>query len=715
MRTLILTLLLCTTIADAAAPPTKKRHRNKEGKTPPQKTAKVPVPKGTPPTPGKPGHSDPRARLTKPADTPAGTPELTGREEEETIDPLDRPLVGNAEIQAGKSTAAGCEVKHSIETYVQISSASGPQASVEGGVFFVSDFRDVPQIYSLKTAGTWPTQVSFFPDGVAYYRVSPDGKKILAATHDGGDEQYQIHLIEPAKGEATGLLVDKSTRINSVAWGPDSKWFLYLSNARNKTDFDLYRYDLAEKKSTKLYDLVGSSSLEDVSLDGKSALLESYRSITDSDVLLVSTTPAEGSRPTVFADGDGKSRNRSPRFSADAKTVFLVSDQSSDLAQLYAVPVGDGAWKPLTAGKFEVDEFQLDRTRTSLLITTNEDGYTRWSGFVLDAAGRKGAALAVPKLDDGVVGSSSFLFGADRKSFFFTFSSSSQSSDVWLWKDGKRTQWTSSTQGGIRSECFSREKLVRYPSFDKREIPGFVYYPNGAQGPVPFIVYAHGGPESQYRPGFSRIFQYFLERGFGVFAPNVRGSTGYGREYTKLDNYQKRMDSVKDFVEAGKWLIENRYTRPGQVAIQGGSYGGFIVLRTIEVAPDLYSAAAESVGIANFVSFLTNTKPYRRLLREAEYGPLSDLEFLKSISPIHYVDQIKTPLLVFHGANDPRVPVGESEQIVEALKKRDVPAEAVIFKDEGHGNQKLRNIMEQARKTVYFFEKHIAKEKEKGS
>ena len=252
-------------------------------------------------------------------------------------------------------------------------------------------------------------------------------------------------------------------------------------------------------------------------------------------------------------------------------------------------------------------------------------------------------------------------------------------------------------------------------SFDSKQIPAFLYLPSNTQKsqsvetrtPVPFIVSVHGGPESQYRPMFSKIFQYFLERGFGVFAPNIRGSTGYGREYTMLDNYKNRMDSVQDVIEGAQWLLKNRYAQSKGLAIMGGSYGGFLVLRSIEVEPDLFAAASESVGITNFFTFLQNTKPYRRALREFEYGPMTDKDFLLSISPMTYIDKIKTPLLIFHGANDPRVPVTETEQIAAALKKRDIPVDFTVFPDEGHGNTKLRNIMEQAKLTVYFFEKFL--------
>lgn len=601
-----------------------------------------------------------------------------------------------------------CEEKHPIEAFVQISYASRPQASASGGVYFVSDLRDSPQVFYLDSARQWPRQISFFPDGVPYFQVSPDGKKLLLATHVGGDEQYDIYLLEPEKNfKLTPLLVDREVRVESVSWANNSQWFAFTSNQRNKTDMDLYRYDLKTQKPELLAELKGTNYVTDISPDERWISLTNFRSVFDSDVLLWNL---KDKAITTVAKHPEETSDESGIFTQDSKSIFYLSDADKGTKQLYVSRLDKPLTKLLTSEKWEIEDFSLDNARTKLAYVVNEEGYGRLAGFEIDGAGLKRRNLSVPPTQGKLASSPSFGRGGG---LFYSQASSIESSDIWEWKGLAKKQWTQSTHALMHPECFSREKLVRYPSFDKREIPAFVFYPRGATGPVPFIVYVHGGPESQYRPHFSRIFQYFLERGFGVFAPNVRGSTGYGRDYNRLDNYKLRMDSVKDAVEGAKWLIAQNYAAPGQLAIQGGSYGGFMVLRSIQVEPDLFSAASESVGITNFVTFLKNTKPYRRALREVEYGPLSDEPFLESISPMNYLEKIKTPLLVFHGANDPRVPVTEAEQLIKQLQKRDVPVEFKIFADEGHGNAKLRNVMEQAKLTVYFFEKHLKKSAEK--
>jgi len=241
------------------------------------------------------------------------------------------------------------------------------------------------------------------------------------------------------------------------------------------------------------------------------------------------------------------------------------------------------------------------------------------------------------------------------------------------------------------------------------KIPAFVYFPPTYKkgDKIPFLVQYHGGPESQYRPSFNRSFQYFLSRGFGVMAPNVRGSSGYGKAFIEADNYKNREKSVKDGIWAAKYLVDQGYTEKKKIAAWGGSYGGFMTMATITEAPDLFGAACNVVGVVNFKTFLEQTKDYRRALREAEYGPLTDLEFLKSISPIHKVDRIECPLMIAHGLNDPRVPVGEAMQIAVALKKRGRTVEELYFPDEGHGFAKEENRLLYFEQLALFFSKHL--------
>lgn len=242
-----------------------------------------------------------------------------------------------------------------------------------------------------------------------------------------------------------------------------------------------------------------------------------------------------------------------------------------------------------------------------------------------------------------------------------------------------------------------------------RRIPALLFTPRDTEARgLPVVVYVHGGPESQYRPNFNPIVQYFVNQGYAVLAPNVRGSTGYGYEYQSLDDIRLRMDLVHDLRHAALWLGESGIGDPRRIAVMGGSYGGFMVLSAITTYPEVWAAAVDIVGIANFVTFLEHTGPWRRKLREVEYGSLEDdRDFLERISPINGVDRITAPLFVVHGANDPRVPVGEAEQIVAALRGRGVPVEYLRFEDEGHGLQKRTNRLVAYPAIARFLERYL--------
>jgi dipeptidyl aminopeptidase/acylaminoacyl peptidase len=290
---------------------------------------------------------------------------------------------------------------------------------------------------------------------------------------------------------------------------------------------------------------------------------------------------------------------------------------------------------------------------------------------------------------------------------------------VWVWDlygklPAKPRQLTHAGRAGLPLVRFVEPEAIEYRSFDGRMIPAWWYPPAPGSRPLvddrlpPAIVYPHGGPESQKRPVFEALFEYFLEAGYGILAPNVRGSTGYGTTYMNLDNTVNRMASVKDLAHAGYWLRDQKKADPKRLAVYGWSYGGFMVLAQVTNFPGLWAAGIDCVGIANFVTFLEQTSDYRRAHREAEYGSLREhRDFLKEISPIHHVEKIRCPMMVIHGANDPRVPIGEAEQIVEALRKRKIPVEYLRYEDEGHGVERLVNQLDAYPKMVAFLDRYL--------
>ena len=353
----------------------------------------------------------------------------------------------------------------------------------------------------------------------------------------------------------------------------------------------------------------------------------------------------------------------------------------------------------------EVDYATLNDDRTVLAVVVNEEGYAalhlrRANDF---------SPVRGPQMGKGVVGNIRF----DGSAMLYSLDNANTPGLIYRWDlnqpDKPAVALTTAETQGIDVSKFLLPELVQYPSFDGTKIPAFMYLPPMYKkgDKIPFIVQYHGGPEGQYRPSFNRSFQYFLSRGYGVIAPNVRGSSGYGKAYIEADDYKNREKSVKDGVYAAKYVIDQGYSEKKKVAAWGGSYGGFMTMAAITEAPELFGAACNVVGIVNFKTFLEQTKDYRRALREVEYGPLSDPDFLKSISPIHKVDKIDTPLMLAHGLNDPRVPVGEAMQIAVALKKRGKDVEELYFPDEGHGFAKEENRLLYFEQLAKFFDRHL--------
>jgi dipeptidyl aminopeptidase/acylaminoacyl peptidase len=352
----------------------------------------------------------------------------------------------------------------------------------------------------------------------------------------------------------------------------------------------------------------------------------------------------------------------------------------------------------LTPDNWDVEGVELSKDGRYLVVSRNVDGYSD----VLLFNGR-GLRMPGPRIPEGIVGG--FEFSPDSKKLAFTLTAPERNLDVWVLDlpGGEARRLTRSSTAGIPPRTFRKPRVVRYTSFDGREIPALFHEPERENAPV--IINVHGGPESQVRPAFAPVTQYLLNRGYAVFFPNVRGSTGYGKEYTHLDDVRLRMDSVRDLAHAAYWLGERGH---GRIAVMGGSYGGFMVLAALTEYPDLWTAGVDIVGIANLVTFLENTGSYRRSLREPEYGSLErDREFLESISPIHKAENITAPLMVVHGKNDPRVPVGEAEQIVDRVQENGGTVEYLLYEDEGHGLARLKNRLDAYPKIVAFLDAHL--------
>lgn len=609
-------------------------------------------------------------------------------------------LAGLPLAHAGPSTG--------IEPFIKMRWPGAGSLAPDGTLYLVYDPDGIRQLYKVPPGKTQADVVKLttLPDGIGGYSMSEDGKWIVVTAAVGGSEQNDLYLLDTATSKVEPLFVDPKDVVESPEWRRDSKAFAYRSNETSSADFHIYVYDLETKKSKKVYEAAGSHSPADFNRDGTKLMIAKYTSASFSQLFEI--TLASGETREITPKGEEWSFEP-VGYDAAEKNFIVNTDYKGDLKTVHTIDVQSGAIKPVLTdlGGKEVDWGTLNEDRQVLAVGVNEDGF----GTLYLRKTADFTAIQGPNLPKGVVGNVRF----QGKNMLYAVDNANTPGLIYKWDTKEPTKpgvalTTADTQG-IDVSKFRLPELVHYPSFDGTKIPAFLYLPSDYQKgkKIPCIVQYHGGPEGQFRPSFNRSFQYFVSRGFGVIAPNPRGSSGYGKAYIEADNYKNREKSVKDGVWAAKYLIDQGYTDKKRVAAWGGSYGGFMTMAAITEAPELFGAACNVVGIVNFQTFLEKTKDYRRKLREAEYGPLSDPDFLKSVSPIYKADRIDMPLMIAHGLNDPRVPIGEAMQIAVALKKRGVDVEELYFPDEGHGFAKEENRLLYYQELAKFFEKHLKK------
>ena len=574
------------------------------------------------------------------------------------------------------------------------------------GVLIATRFGDTTQLHRVAEPLGMRRQVTFFAEPVGRAVVHPEGRGFVYAKDVGGTEFYQLYWREREGAGADRPLGDGRSRYVGASWSPSGRWLGYATTEGNGVDWDLHVQDLAGAKRALQEGAGVGWGIRDWAPDESRLLVSRYLSVGESRLFQIDF--ASGKRERLL--GDVQAALGGGAYGADG-AVYFTSDHEGEFRRLYrlASPSGriDDAVALTAATPWDVETFALSRDRQRLAYVTNEDGVSRL--FVVNLPAFE--AIALPELPWGILSGLRFHPSGDRLGF--TARSATTPADAFSidLETGALTRWTRSELGELRAEALIEPELIRYRSFDDREIPAFVYRPRGS-GPHPVIVNIHGGPEGQARPGFSPSTQHALaELGAAVIYPNVRGSRGYGKTYLQLDNGRRREDSVRDIGALLDWIAAQPDLDADRVAVAGGSYGGYMVLASLVHYGERLRAGVDRVGISNFVTFLENTQAYRRDLRRVEYGDERDpamREFLQSISPLNHVDAIETPLLIAQGLNDPRVPASESEQIASALGAQGVPVWYVLAKDEGHGFRKKPNRDYLAVATALFLKERLA-------
>ena len=579
------------------------------------------------------------------------------------------------------------------------------------GLLVRTRFADTVQLHQVVQPLGMRKQLTFFsePVGGGLYQPGSQSRGFVYSRDNGGDENYQLYFFDNASGKSQRL-TDGQSRNQAAVWAPSGRFLMYSSSRRNNVDFDIYLRDMDSGEERRVYDSQGSFSTLDISMDEQSALLMQYVSATESRLFLLDLTTGKARSLNI---GTGRVAYGDALFSKDGLGIFLTLDAGSEFQQLAYYDLNKARLHNLTPElRWDVGSMALSPDGKLLAYTVNEDGLDKI--YVLDVAARK--QMKAPVLPPAVVGS--LRFSPDSQRLAISFSAANAPSDVYVFeqKSGHLSRWTESEIGGLDSSQFLLPELVHFPTFDQvdgaaRQIPAFVYKPKTATGKLPVVISIHGGPEAQYRPSFSEFAQYLsTEIGVAFIAPNVRGSSGYGKTYLELDNGFKREDSVKDIGALLDWIATQPDLDKDRVLVMGGSYGGYMTLAALTHYNVRLKGGIDIVGISHFVTFLTNTKGYRADLRRVEYGDEREpamREFMEKIAPLNNAQKITVPLFVVQGLNDPRVPASEAEQIVAKVRANQGEVWYLLAKDEGHGFAKKNNREFYQAAAVTFIRKHL--------
>lgn len=588
---------------------------------------------------------------------------------------------------------------YNLMDFLEVKSAGNASFSPnEKKVAYLSDNPGTSQVFLASVEGGDVEQLTDFADSVSFVRFSPTENVLIFGKAKGGNEQMQFYLLDLDTRQITDITAKPDVRHTFGAWSRDGKSICFASNERNGKDFDVYVMDIETLETRCVLEGKGWYSAEGFSPQGTYLVARQNHSNASTDLYLCALKTGEIEHITPH---EGDIDYGGAGWLPDESAFFFMQDKEGEFKGLARYSLTEKKSEYVLAPEWDVDGFAITRDGTRIIVNINEEGYNR--AVVYEVETFKELSYHFPA---GNIYQARFSGSGSR--LVFNVASSKNTLDVWLLdlETGKSRQLTHSHQG-VPAEVMVEPELVRFTSFDGLSVPAFIYRPKetNAGEKMPVIINIHGGPEEQSRPNFAPLTQYLVHNGYAVVTPNIRGSSGYGKSYMALDNVEKRLDSVKDIIALRDYIASTPDMDADRIALYGASYGGFMVLACMAFYPKLWAAGVDIVGIANFVTFLENTASYRRALREAEYGSLANhRDILEEISPIHSIENIEAPLLLLHGANDPRVPLSEAEQVVARLKEVGKHAELLVYPDEGHGIFKLKNKLDAYPKMVRFLD-----------
>lgn len=621
------------------------------------------------------------------------------------------PLPGQPNLLVSGVPAIPPELRKRVLQYLEARSANLMDVSRDGKQVLISTrFADTNQLHVVEQPLGARFQLTFTPEPINTARFLPTDPNVVFFLQDvGGGEFFQVFRLDRRNGRSE-LLTDGKSRHESLSMSDDGRWLAYGGTGRNGKDTDVYVAPTDNpKQARRVTEAEGSWFPGEFSHDGSKLLVTRFRAADDSDLHVVDVKTGERRQLTPK---EGKGGINGAVLTPDGKSVYLVTDRYSDFAELYKLDLdkapASSAPPSLTKSiRWDVQGISLSPDGKTLAVVTNEDGYGKL--YLLDTKRGSLSPVDVPR---GVITGLDFPRGRSDV-LAYSVSTSKSPTDVYQvdLRTKKSTRWTRSEVGGLDTHTFVEPELVHYESTDGVEVPAFLYLPRARKGKVPTVMLFHGGPEGQSRPSLSTFTQFLaVELGMAVVVPNVRGSEGYGKAYRAMDDGVKREQSLSDIGATLDFIASRPELDASRVGVYGGSYGGYMVLATAAFFPERVKAAVDVVGISSLPTFLQNTQAYRRDLRRAEYGDerIPEVRAVQErISPLNAVARIKAALFVQQGANDPRVPQSEAEQIVKAVRARGSDVWYVLALDEGHGFGKKANRDTITMETVMFLEQYL--------
>jgi dipeptidyl aminopeptidase/acylaminoacyl peptidase len=593
-----------------------------------------------------------------------------------------------------------------VAMLAKLGSASQPRFSADAKqVAFVTNISGSPQIWVVSAAGGWPDQITALDDPVTAIEWSPYAKRIAFQSAPGGGLNEQVYVMRPDGSGVRRVTEGGKTNNQLNEWTPDSKSLLIGSSRRTPAAIDIWRVDVASGTWTSVATSTGVANVSDVSDDGKYALVTRLASRGDNNVYRVAI---DGSSEILLTPHTPPALFGSAEFGPNADTIYLAGNPDRDLTAFGRITVRDGKATPFevvaSRNDAELATFEINHRKSVAVLSWNVAGRTELSMFDF-AQSKERPGPKLPGDTAGVWG-----FSRDDKTLALTIAGADRPTDISLLNmgDASLKQITRSPHPGVDLTSLSKPELVKYTADDGLQLSGWLYRPRDAKPPYPMVFSFHGGPEGQERPGLNSTYQALTANGIAVFAPNVRGSSGFGKKFVNLDNGAQRVNGVRDIKASVDHMVKSGLADAKRLAIMGGSYGGYMVMAGVTQYPEMFAAGADLFGVVNFETFFKHTEPWMAAISTKEYGdPATEAQMLRDLSPIHNVDRVKTPLIVLHGANDTNVPVVEAEQVVDSLKKRNIPVQYILFPDEGHGWRKTPNRLRSTVEIVKFFREYL--------